>query len=509
MNSLAMIARKSALIIAVQLLNGIIGFVGLKFIALYMQPGEYGVVGFAYGFVALFSIFGDLGFGAAHVKRISEGKDQGKCIGTYAGIKLILTSFLASATILSIILWRYVFGRGFESPVHEQAVYIMLFYFILANLSQVFTITFSAKKEVAKGQIPYFIYTIIRVFFTLFVAYFGFGVLALAYTYLFGEIFQFGVGYYLFKTYPVKKPSLEYLKNYSKFALPMAIASTASIVIINVDKVFIQLFWGAQQVGEYFAAFNLSRFILNFSAALAILLLPTISDFHAKNNMEDIKKVTLVSERYLCMITFPIVILLVVLAEPVIHILLSDKYLPALSALQILPFFVLFEVLSQPYQSQLQGMNMPHIVRNRILLMMIVSIILNIILVPVDIKSLGLKLAGLGTTGSAIAIVIAYFVGFITTRVYAFRIANLKGNYRIILHIISGVLMGLIIYYLTNIFYIGRWYELIGVSLFGLAIYFIILFLLREFKKEDIILFLDTINVKKMLKYVIKELKSK
>jgi len=504
-----MIARKSALIIFIQLLNGIIGFVGLKFIALYMEPWEYGIIGFAYGFVALFSIFGDLGFGAAHVKRISEGKDEGKCIGTFAGIKLILTGFLASTAILSIFLWRFVFGRGFESPAHEQAVYIMLFYFILANLSQVFTITFSAKKEVAKGQIPYFIYTIIRVVFTLFIAYFGLNVLILAYTYLFGEIFQFIVAYYFFKKYPVKKPSLDVLKNYAKFAFPIAIATTASTVILNVDKVFIQLFWSAQQVGEYFAVFNLSRFVLNFSAALAILLLPTISELHAKNNMDDIRKLTLSSERYLCMITFPIVILLVVLAEPVIHILLSDKYLPALTVLQILPFFVLFEVLSQPYQSQLQGMNMPHIVRNRILIMMAVSIILNLILVPKDIKSLDLKLAGLGTTGSALAMVIAYFVGFITTRVYAFRIANTKGNYRIILHFLSGMLMGIIIYYLTSIYYVGRWYELIGVSLFGLVIYFIILFLLREFKKEDAILFLDTINVKKMLKYIIKELKSK
>jgi len=474
-----------------------------------MEPWEYGIVGFAYGFVALFSILGDLGFGAAHVKRISEGKDEGKCIGTFATTKVILTGILASATILSIVLWRFVFGRGFETPVHEQAVYILLFYFVLASLSQVFITTFSAKKEIAKGQIPYFIYTIIRVFITIIIAYFGFGVLALAYTYLLGEIFQFGVAYYFFRTYTVKKPTLDYLKNYSKFAFPMAIASAAYIVILNVDKVFIQLFWGAQQVGEYFAVFNLSRFILNFSSALVVLLLPTISELHAKNNMDDIRKLTLTSERYLSMITFPIVILLVVLAQPVIHILLSDKYLPALIILQILPFFVLFEVLSQPYQSQLQGMNMPHIVRNRILLMMIVSIFLNLILVPTDIKSLGLKFAGLGATGSALAMVTAYFVGFITTRVYAFRVANMKGNYRIILHIVSAALMGIIIYYLTNIFYIGRWYELIGISLFGLLLYFGILFIFRELKKEDIFLFIDTLNIKKMISYVIKELKGK
>ncbi|HHH80248.1 MAG TPA: flippase, partial [Thermoplasmatales archaeon] len=77
-----MIARKSALIIFTQIINALLGYTALKFIALYMQPWEYGVIGFAYGFVALFSVFGNLGFNAAHVKRVSEGKDLGKCVGT-------------------------------------------------------------------------------------------------------------------------------------------------------------------------------------------------------------------------------------------------------------------------------------------------------------------------------------------------------------------------------------------------------------------------------------------
>jgi O-antigen/teichoic acid export membrane protein len=504
-----MIARKSALIIAVQLLNGIIGFVGLKFIALYMQPWEYGVVGFAYGFVALFSIFGDLGFGQAHIKRISEGKDLGKCVSTFASIKLVVTGALASTTILSIAIWRYVFGRGFESPLHEQAVYLLLAYFVLSSLTQTFTFTFSAKKEIAKAQIPYFTFTLIRVILTIVVAFYGWGVLALASTYLIGEIIQFGLAYYFFRKYTVKRPSIDYVKSYTKFAFPMAIASAASIIILNVDKVIIQLFWGAQQVGEYFAVFNLSRFIINFSSAVAVLLLPTISEFHANNNIENIRKLTLASERYLSMITFPIVILLVILAEPVIRILLSTHYLPALTVLQILPFFVLFEVLSQPYQSQLQGMNMPHIVRNRILIMMIVSVMLNLVLVPVDIQSLGLKLAGLGATGSAIAIVIAYFVGFITTRVYAFRVAKIKGNNKILLHILAATLMGVSIYFITQVVKINRWYELGGISLLGVLLYFCILFLLREFKKEDLNLFLDTLNIKKMASYIWSEVRKK
>ncbi|HEC95264.1 MAG TPA: hypothetical protein ENI45_04790 [Thermoplasmatales archaeon] len=350
-----MIARKSALIIVTQLINGLLGYVALKFIALYMQPWEYGVVGFAYGFVALFSIFGNLGFNAAHIKRVSEGKDLGKCVGTFVLTKTFLAGLMASIVVLSIAIWKYVIGRGFESPLHEQAVYVMLAYFVLVNLAQSFSSTFSARKEIAKAQIPLFIYTLVRVIATIFVAFYDLGALALAYTYVLGEVFHFVLTLFFFRRYPAGRPSLEYFKSYAKFAIPMSIAVTSALIMTNIDKVFIQLFWSATQVGEYFAVYNLSRFIILFSSAVNMLLLPTVSFHHSKNELSKIKRVTGEAEHYLSMITFPIVVTLIVLATPVIHILLSDKYLPALPVLQILPLFVLMEVLSGPYTQQLLG----------------------------------------------------------------------------------------------------------------------------------------------------------
>ena len=504
-----MIARKSAVIILIQLLNGLLGYIALKFIALYMDPWEYGVVGFAYGFVALFSMFGVLGFDQAHIKRVSEGKDLGTCIATFAATKLFLAGLLASIVIGSIAIWKYIVGRGFESPLHEKAVYILLAYFVLLTLAQTFISTFNARKESAKAQIPLLAYTLARVVATIYVAYNGLGPIALAYTYLIGEVFHFLLAFLFFKGYPVARPSLAYFKNYLSFAIPMAFAVFSWTIMTNIDKVFIQLFWSAQQVGEYFAVFNLSRFMLLFSSAVGILLLPTISSYHSERNMSKIKEIVLKAERYLSMVTFPIVTLLIVLAYPLIHILLSDKYLPALSVLQILPIFVLLEILSRPYTQQLSGMNLPHLDRNRVVIMMVVNVFLNLILIPKDIQSLGIKLAGLGAEGAAIATVIAYAIGLIYIRLVAWKLTGVKGNYRIVFHIVAAVSTGLVLRFIKDVIYIARWYELLGVSLLGVAIYFAILFIMREFTKEDFDLFMDTLNVKKMLIYIKEEIKGK
>lgn len=508
-----MIARKSAFIIVTHLLSGLLGYVGLKFIALYMQPWEFGIIGFAFGLVSLFSFFGNLGFDSAHVKRVSEGKKLSTCIGTFAAIKIVLAGVLVASVIVTISIWKYVIGRGFETPLHEQAIYLMLFYYVLYTLTQTITSTFVAKKEIAKSQISLFSYNLVRIAATIVVAYTGMGVLALAYTYFLGELFHFFLAFILFRKYPVEKPSKKYLKSYASFAFPMAIASVSAVVMSNIDKVTIQLFWGAQQVGEYFAVYNLSQFLIIFSSAVGVLLFPTISEHFNNNKTVAIRDITLKAERYLSMIVFPIIILMVVLASPIIFILLSAKYAAALPVLQIAPFFILFAVMLNPYEKQLAGMNMPKLVRNRIIIMMIINVILNLLLVPTDIRSIGLyNLPGLGATGAAIATVVSYFVALVYTRYTAFKIANIKGNRSVILHGIAAALMGLVIYYLTDYtlyITVTRWYHLVIVSLFGLAIYYGILYLLREFKKDDFDLFIDTLNIKKMFAYISDELRKK
>ncbi|PJB21789.1 MAG: flippase, partial [Euryarchaeota archaeon CG_4_9_14_3_um_filter_38_12] len=82
-----MIARKSMLIILTNGVNAVIGLVGLSLLAKFwgnFAPTALGIVAFAMSFLGMFAFISDLGFSGAHVKRISEGKDLGKCIGTYA-----------------------------------------------------------------------------------------------------------------------------------------------------------------------------------------------------------------------------------------------------------------------------------------------------------------------------------------------------------------------------------------------------------------------------------------
>jgi O-antigen/teichoic acid export membrane protein len=507
-----MIARKSALIVVINILNALLGYVALFFITRFMNPESYGIMAFAYSFVALFKILGDLGYSRAHIKRVSEGKSLGRCIGTIITIKSGLLGLMVSGVIGIIFFWKVVMGRGFESPTHEMAVYIMLGYWIIHMFAQPFISTFKARREVVKAQLPPFFEVLIRVVVTIYIALSGFGAIALVSTYIAGDIALIILSLYFFRGYPIKRPSYDYFKNYSKFAFPLIIVISSTVIITNIDKVLIQLFWSAADVGYYFAAFRLTNFINIFTIAIGTLLFPTFSTLHVNKNIKGINRLTIQSERYLSMIVFPLVFGIVVLAEPATHILLSGWY-PAVSILQILPFFVLLAALENPYQSQFLGMNRPKLARNRVLIMVTINVILNIILIPKDIQVIGLNLAGMGARGAAIATVISYGFGLIYSRAMAWKLTKLKGNPRILLHALAAGFMVAIFYYilyrLNIIDFITRWYHLLAFAFFGLMIYLVFLYLFREFTKEDFHFFIDTLNIKKMLRYMMDEIKGK
>lgn len=489
------------------LIDGLLAYIALYFISRDMGPEAYGIIGFAMGFVGLFTILTDLGFNSAHIKRVSEGKDMGTCLGTYLISKLSFAGLLAAIVVAVVLIWRFLLGRGFESPTHELAIYIILGYYAINSIGTFFYNTYSATKEIAKAQIPLVIGTVARTIAILFVALSGLGALALAWAYVFGEVIFLCISILFFRGFHIKKPTKECFRSYSTFAMPLILVGISATIITNTDKVLIQFFWNSTEVGYYFACFRIVQFLLVAASAVGTLLLPTISGFHSNEDMDSIKKTVFLSERYISMLIFPMVIGIVVLAEPTVRILLSSSFYPAAPILMVLPFFVILEALSQPYMYQVIGMNKPVLARNRILIILGLTVLFDIILIPSNIKSINLKLAGLGALGASYATVIGYAAGLIYCRYAAWKLAKNPFNPRILLHLIAASIMGLILYGLMTILPIQRWYILLGYALLGLGIYLLVLFLLKEFTRKDLDFVVDLLNVKKMWKYMKEEIK--
>lgn len=451
-----------------------------------------------------------MGLGSAHIKRVHEDNDNNTCNGTFISLKLLGTIAFIILTIGSLFVWTYVLQRGFETPTHETAIYLMIGYYTLLSIGANFTTIFKAQREIACSQSALITASIIRTIAIIYVATMNYGPIALALTYIIGEIGFIASSTILFKKrkHKIAKPTTPYIKDYLTFAWPLAIVPVAALLLKNTDKVFIQLFYSAADVGYYAAGYRITTFLIMLISSIGMLFFPTFSKLYAENKREQIYNTARTAERYISMLIFPAVFGLALLAEPTAHIFLN-QWNDTIPILQTLPFYALFLALTQPYDSQFAAMNKPKVARNRVLIMAGSNIILNLILIPKDIQAIGLQGAGLGALGAVIATIIAYAIGLIYTRIKIYRLTGQTGYMRTVIHCICAALMAGIVLNITYYIPIDRWYHLAGVAAIGTGTYFLLLTLFKEFTKKDWEFFMDTLNIKKMAKYIKDELNGK
>jgi O-antigen/teichoic acid export membrane protein len=534
-----MIAKKSFLIVSTHFFICFLGWIGVLVLAKLwgnFAPSALGVIGFAMSFLSLFQIISDLGFSHAHVKRVSEGKDLGTCIGTFATIKILLTSIMVLVIFISIYLLKNVFHSGFYDATTESVIYVLILYSIFTSLSGIAIKTFVGKREIAKLQIANMFENIIHVPLSIIVALAGVNVMgwaispavvwpeflqplqrflsehatgSLAITYVFGIMGTFLVGIWLMRNNPIKKPNKIFAKNYSVYALPIMLSSIIAIISTNIDKLTIGFFWTSVEVGYYFTVQRVLTFMIILSTAVSTVIFPSISSYHAEKNFKKIKETTLLAERYISMVLIPPVIFIIVMVVPTIKIMLDEAFVPAAPVLIVLAIWAFIYGISTPYSNLIGGIDKPDILAKISALTCTTNIVLNFLIVPKNgiLSSVGIN----GPTGAALATVIAFFISYVGYRFMSKKLLNITIlQSHTIRHIFAGLVMGGILYlliYQTSLFSIVRWYTLLFFAIFGLVIYLAILFLLKEFKKQDLIFFLDLLNPKGMFRYVKSELK--
>jgi O-antigen/teichoic acid export membrane protein len=504
-----LIARKSFLVFLNMVVGAILGYIAMFFILRYMGPDDYGLIGFGLSIVGVFSIIAKIGFDSAHVKRVSEGQNIEACVGTFLVIKVVLIGIMVGAVFLGVFIWKYVLGLGFETPDSEPVIYIFILYYAVLAISAVPLATFSARRETAKQQLPGLLEPLIRVPVTIIVAVGAFGVFALAGAWLLGALALMITSFILFRGFPIGKFDRELSRKYIDFAKPIAILSSVGIFSTYVDKITLQLFWGSTYVGYYFGVQNLTRFLILIATAVTMLLFPTLSKHHSKEEFKEVRRLTAAAERYVSIVIMPIAVLFIVFPKPILEIFEASIAENAWRTMQIMTIYSVVFAFYIIFVNQIMGVDKPRTYAKVGVFIAILNIALNIILIPRNIKSLGLTLFGMGPNGAALATLISFSLGLVIVKIITRRVTGTKWNPRILLHIGAALVTGGILYFLSTIIVVEGAFVLGPVCLLGIGIYIGFLTLLREFTRDDFKLFLDILNPKGMKDYVFSELKDK
>ncbi|HTY47772.1 MAG TPA: flippase [Methanomassiliicoccales archaeon] len=500
----SVIGRRSFVYLAFRLVISLLGFVGLYFMTRYLGTENYGAIMFAMSVVATFNAVSDLGFGSAHVKKISEGKDISDSVSTYIVIKIVLTAMMVIVTVIGLLFWQTFMGGRIDGPTGSLVILFILYY-ALYNLTSIVTTTYSATMEMFKCQLVGFIDPIIRIPLVAIVCLGSASAIGVAYAYVGGALAAMSLAMLLLFRDKVKLKRPTLYREYLSFALPLALIGVIGSVAGNMDKLMLGFYYGNSAVGTYSAAQVFMSIFALVGSAVATMTFPSFSKMHTDGNMEEIRSTTWQAERYISMIGMPITALIVLFPTETARVMLGSNIAGAGDPMRFMALTTMLVLLNQVHSSQILAVNRPDLSAKVTMATFLVNFALLVIFVPASF--LGIPALGLSYEGAAVAILIGNAIMWVVMRYIVWRLTGTGSNVRILLHVLAAIVAGLALIPLAYDIPLGGWLQMIIWGAYTLTIFLGVLTLLNEFDRDDLNYFLSILSVRELWEYFRAEMK--
>lgn len=473
-------------------LGAVFGALGIFFIARKMPHAEFhlGIIGFALSFIGVIVPI-QRTFDGAHVKRLSEGRPADVCNGTYLLLKFLATTALVGIVVAALFVWTEVLDKGLQTDLHVTVLQVIVVYHLLNAIGEAMRQTFRGHENILYGQIALTIEHVVKGAATVYVAFNGlepfihgardaFG-LAIAYVIGASGLALFSLA--MLARRPYAPPSFDMAKSYAKFALPLVFTNIFFLTNDEVAQVLLQLFWGAREVGIFFAPQRYVQFLPAIADALGTALLPVFSSMHGRG--ETAPGVVAKAIRGVSLVLLPMVALTVGLPRAIVHVLLSDRFLASAPVLAILGIGGYLQALRATIETKLIGTDRPA----QILKAGAVSSVANVAFVTVLVAPslFGIPMLGLAATGAALGVAGAILVGLL----WAYYVAHREVGVRfppIWKHAVLFAATVLVLWGLGQVVpqTSFRIYHLVGAGIVAWLVFYGLGLLIGEIDEEDV-----------------------
>jgi O-antigen/teichoic acid export membrane protein len=468
------IAKNTSYLTLALILQKIISFTYFTLLARYIGPAALGKYYLAISFTTIFAIFIDLGFANVLIREVAKNRERAsRWLGNILTIKLPLVALVITAVLVLINVLDY-------DLLVRQLVYISVISMALDS----FTTTFFA---VARGSHNLKYESISSIIFQIIVLTFGYSALllgggllpamaalALASTYNF--IYSWAIVKWRLKIAIRFLYDRLLIKEILMISWPFAAYAILQRLYTYLDSVLLSLLAGDLQVGLYQVAFKIIFALQFLPLAFTASLYPAMSAYWQGDRsrlLTSFKRAL----NYLMIISLPLIIGAIVLTDKII-LLFKSGYDGAAWPLRISIVALFFIFINFPIGSLLNACDAQRKNTRNMAIITVASVILNLILIP-RFQAIGASLTVLTTNGLMFILGIREVKKIISYRSRQNLVVFLKA-------LAASLLMGAIIFFsrsFLNVF--------IAAALGG-ALYFLFLFWLGGFSKEDIISIRDS-----------------
>lgn len=456
---------KNTLVSAIsQVIISTLGFFSLIYIARYLGEAEFGKYSFALTFVGFFSILANIGSNNYIIREVSRNKEQtSRYLTSISVIKLILSVPTFASIILAINILDYSHDTKF-------AVYLFGIYMILTSFSETFSSIFQAHERMEYNAVVTVIEKSMLIILILFILSSGYGLIELAYAYILAGIVAVTLNFsiYLLRiSWPKLTIDISLWKSIVIGSVPFGLNAIFGTIFFQIDTIMLSVLINDAAVGIYNAAYNPLLALSIIPGVFISAIYPVMSRYFASSK-KSLEIIINLSFKYIAILGFAIAVGSFVLAEQIISFFYIDKFSSSIVAFQILAFFIPLRFVNNVNGTLLTSINRQGIRTAGVAFCALFNIVLNAIMIP-SLSYIGACIA------TVLSEMILYFVfNYFINKEYK----KLELHKYFIKPFIASLIMGGFVFSLKN-------ENLFLLIILGACIYFLVLYVIRTFTKED------------------------
>lgn len=315
----------------------IVGFIISIVLARLLSPSDYGITGMVGIFFGISGVFIGGGFGAALVRKKDRTREDYSTVFYYnVGMSLLFY-------ILLFLIAPWI-AQFYKMPILIPITRVSALGVIFGALGGVQASQFSIKLDFKTPTKVAIISLSISGTIGIILAFLKFGVWALVFQGLISSLTT-TILYWIYSSWKplplFSKKSFTYLFG---FGSKLMVTSLMDVVYMNAFPLIVGKFFSASQLGLYTRSESLAQLpATTITGIVQKVTFPVLSEIQDDNERLAVNYRRII--RTVSFIVFPCMFMLAVLAKPLVQVLLSDKWLPAVPYLIILCFnWVLFPV---------------------------------------------------------------------------------------------------------------------------------------------------------------------
>lgn len=344
------LARKSLLLLGSTWGGSALGMVVSILVGRALGPEALGSIGFSTGIVGLVMAALLPGFAQAHLKRLAEGQDAGRCLGTMLAIQAVLHGVLVAALLL---VWM---TQGlFASSGLARVFLLLLGAQVASNLADVFLKVFIAREWIVPHSIIVLSARIVRLLATVAVLAMAPSVVSVAATFVVdGVVSGLAAVVVLGRRYRVtpRAPSRTSLADYWSFARPFTVTTPLALFQDSIDRVLVGAWVGLTAAGHYQIARALWEALSSAIAAPMTFLFTRLAGLYARRSTardREARDFFFHGLDKLLFLTMPLAFAVWAFAETGITLLYGEAFRPAALPLRILVLAAVTANIVNPY----------------------------------------------------------------------------------------------------------------------------------------------------------------